>query len=222
MTSSVRRLPSSRKLDVPLARNLAEALVERHAWDCIPPQLSSDSLTVRRAALGDAFVGAYLHGSFGGGLRGRVERRRLPRPHDARADAEEETRLQAFHAELFADGVKPWAHAGVYDLKSEYGVTEELWFPEWEFKGNPWDNPELYQKWSPDNFVKNFKTPTLVTHGELDFRVPINQGLELFTALQRRNIPSKMVYFPDEGHWVLKPQNSKLWYQTVGIGSISG
>jgi len=64
--------------------------------------------------------------------------------------------------------------------------------------------------------VKNFKTPTLVTHGELDFRVPINQGLELFTALQRRGIPSKMVYFPDEGHWVLKPQNSRLWYQTVG------
>jgi dipeptidyl aminopeptidase/acylaminoacyl peptidase len=108
------------------------------------------------------------------------------------------------------------SHAGVYDLKSEYGVTEELWFPEWEFKGNPWDNPELYQKWSPDNFVKNFKTPTLVTHGELDFRVPINQGLELFTALQRRGIPSKMIYFPDEGHWVLKPQNSKLWYQAVG------
>jgi dipeptidyl aminopeptidase/acylaminoacyl peptidase len=108
------------------------------------------------------------------------------------------------------------SHAGVYDLKSEYGVTEELWFPEWEFKGNPWDNPEQYQRWSPDNFVKNFKTPTLVTHGELDFRVPINQGLELFTALQRRGVPSKMVYFPDEGHWVLKPQNSKLWYQTVG------
>ncbi len=108
------------------------------------------------------------------------------------------------------------SHAGVYDLKSEYGVTEELWFPEWEFKGNPWDNPELYQRWSPDNFVKNFKTPTLVTHGELDFRVPINQGLELFTALQRRGVPSKMVDFPDEGHWVLKPQNSKLWYQTVG------
>ena len=108
------------------------------------------------------------------------------------------------------------SHAGVYDLKSEYGVTEELWFPEWEFKGNPWDNPELYQRWSPDNFVKNFKTPTLVTHGELDFRVPINQGLELFTALQRRGVPSKMLYFPDEGHWVLKPQNSKLWYQTVG------
>ena len=108
------------------------------------------------------------------------------------------------------------SHAGVYNLESMYGVTEELWFPEWEFAGNPWDNPELYEKWSPNRFVKNFKTPTLVTHGELDFRVPINQGLELFTALQRRGIPSKMLYFPDEGHWVLKPQNSKLWYETVG------
>jgi dipeptidyl aminopeptidase/acylaminoacyl peptidase len=108
------------------------------------------------------------------------------------------------------------SHAGVYDLVSMYGVTEELWFPEWEFHGNPWDNPELYQKWSPNLFVKSFATPTLVSHGELDFRVPIGQGLELFTALQRRGIPSKLLYFPDEGHWVLKPQNSKLWYQTVG------
>ncbi|HEY6140435.1 MAG TPA: S9 family peptidase [Thermoanaerobaculia bacterium] len=108
------------------------------------------------------------------------------------------------------------SHAGVYDLVSMYGVTEELWFAEWEFHGNPWDNPELYQKWSPNQFVKNFATPTLVSHGELDFRVPIGQGLELFTALQRRGIPSKLLYFPDEGHWVLKPQNSKLWYQTVG------
>jgi dipeptidyl aminopeptidase/acylaminoacyl peptidase len=108
------------------------------------------------------------------------------------------------------------SHAGVYNLESMYGVTEELWFPEWEFGGNPWDNPELYEKWSPNKFVKNFKTPTLVTHGELDFRVPINQGLELFTALQKRGVPSKLLYFPDEGHWVLKPQNSKLWYRTVG------
>jgi dipeptidyl aminopeptidase/acylaminoacyl peptidase len=108
------------------------------------------------------------------------------------------------------------SHAGVYNLESMYGVTEELWFPEWEFAGNPWDNPELYEKWSPNKFVKNFATPTLVTHGELDFRVPINQGLELFTALQKRGIPSKLVYFPDEGHWILKPQNSKLWYSVVG------
>ncbi|MEO6258722.1 MAG: S9 family peptidase [Thermoanaerobaculia bacterium] len=108
------------------------------------------------------------------------------------------------------------SHAGVYNLESMYGVTEEIWFAEWEFKGNPWDNPELYDKWSPNKFVKNFRTPTLVTHGELDYRVPINQGLELFTALQRRGVPSKLLVYPDEGHWVLKPQNSRLWYATVG------
>jgi len=112
-------------------------------------------------------------------------------------------------------------HDGVYDLESMYGATEELWFPEWEFKGTPWDSPELYQKWSPNRFVKNFKTPTLVVHGELDYRVPVTQGMELFTALQRRGIPSRFLYFPDEGHWVLKPQNSKLWYQTV-IGWLDG
>lgn len=108
------------------------------------------------------------------------------------------------------------SHAGVYNLTSMYGVTEELWFPEWEFKGNPWDNPELYEKWSPHLYAKNFKTPTLVTHGELDFRVPIGEGFQLFTALQRRGVPSKLLYYPDEGHWILKPQNSKLWYQTTG------
>jgi dipeptidyl aminopeptidase/acylaminoacyl peptidase len=107
------------------------------------------------------------------------------------------------------------SHDGVYNLESEYGVTEELWFPEWEFKGNPWDNPEQYEKWSPHRYAKNFKTPTLVVQGELDFRVPVDQGLQLFTVLQRKGIPSKLLYFPDEGHWVLKPQNSKLWYATV-------
>src|SRR5436190_3293676 len=107
------------------------------------------------------------------------------------------------------------SHDGVYNLTSMYGVTEELWFPEWEFHGNPWDNPELYEKWSPHLFVKNFKTPTLVIHSELDYRVPIDQGLQLFTALQRRGVPSKLLYFPDEGHWVLKPRNSRLWYETV-------
>ncbi|HKR64134.1 MAG TPA: S9 family peptidase [Thermoanaerobaculia bacterium] len=108
------------------------------------------------------------------------------------------------------------SHAGVYNLESMYGVTEELWFPEWEFGGNPWDNPELYEKWSPHRFAKNFATPTLVSHGELDFRVPIGEGLQLFTALQRRGVPSRLLYFPDEGHWILKPQNSKVWFQTVG------
>ena len=95
-------------------------------------------------------------------------------------------------------------------------MTEELFFNEWEFKGTPWENPEMYERWSPYRFAKNFKTPTLVSHGELDFRVPIAEGFQLFTTLQRRGIPSKMVYFPDEGHWVLKPQNSKLWFATVG------
>jgi dipeptidyl aminopeptidase/acylaminoacyl peptidase len=107
------------------------------------------------------------------------------------------------------------SHAGVYDLQSEAGTTEELWFPKWEFQGFPWENPELYQKWSPSSYVKNFKTPTLVTHGEMDYRVPIGQGEELFTALQELKIPSKLVQFPDEGHWILKPQNSQFWYSTV-------
>jgi dipeptidyl aminopeptidase/acylaminoacyl peptidase len=106
------------------------------------------------------------------------------------------------------------SHAGVYDLVSEFGATEELWFPLWEFGGTPWDKPEQYAKYSPSNYVKDFKTPTLVIHGELDFRVPYTQGLELFTALQMQKIPSKLLIFPDEGHWVLKPQNSLLWYKT--------
>ena len=81
-------------------------------------------------------------------------------------------------------------------------------------RGTPWDNPDAYRKWSTSTYAKNFKTPTLVVQGGLDFRVPVNQGLELFTALQRRDVPSKLLYFPDEGHWVLKPQNSLLWYRT--------
>ncbi len=106
------------------------------------------------------------------------------------------------------------SHAGVFDLTSEARETEELWFPIWEFKGMPWDNPEMYAKWSPSAFVKDFKTPTLVMHGEIDYRVPVTQGLQLFTALQLQKVPSKLVLFPDEGHWVLKPQNSLLWYRT--------
>lgn len=104
------------------------------------------------------------------------------------------------------------SHDGVFDLRSMAGATEELWFPLWEFKGMPWENPEMYEKWSPSYFVKDFKTPTLVFHGEKDYRVPLDQGLQLFTALQMQKVPSKMVLFPDEGHWVLKPQNSVLWY----------
>ena len=106
------------------------------------------------------------------------------------------------------------SHAGVYDLRSEFGATEELWFPIWEFNGTPWDNPESYAKWSPSYFVKDFHTPTLVMHGEQDFRVPYTQGLQLYTALQMQKVPSKLVIFPDEGHWILKPQNTVLWYNT--------
>jgi dipeptidyl aminopeptidase/acylaminoacyl peptidase len=106
-------------------------------------------------------------------------------------------------------------HDGVFDLPSEARETEELWFPLWEFRGMPSDSPDQYTRWNPANYVQNFKTPTLVIHGELDYRVPVGQGLQLFTALQLHKIPSKLLVFPDEGHWVLKPQNSALWYHTV-------
>ena len=91
------------------------------------------------------------------------------------------------------------SHAGVYDLRSEFGATEELWFPLWEFKGTPWDNPEMYVRWSPSQFVKEFHTPTLVIHGELDFRVPYTQGLQLFTALQLQKVPSKLLHLSRRG-----------------------
>jgi dipeptidyl aminopeptidase/acylaminoacyl peptidase len=106
-------------------------------------------------------------------------------------------------------------HDGVFDLRSMYGATEELWFPEWEFRGPYWKQRELYEKWSPSNFVQNFKTPTLVVHSELDYRVPLEQGLGMFTALQRRGVPSRLMVFPDEGHWVLQPANSVRWYREV-------
>jgi dipeptidyl aminopeptidase/acylaminoacyl peptidase len=107
------------------------------------------------------------------------------------------------------------SHDGDFNLEADYGSTEELWFPEWELKGTPWTNREMYRKWSPHLFVTNFKTPTLVVHGQLDYRIDVSEGIGLFTTLQRLGVPSKMLYFPDEGHWVLKPQNSQLWYKTV-------
>ena len=107
------------------------------------------------------------------------------------------------------------SHAGLFDLASAVGETEELWFPLWEFRGLPWTTPEVYQRNSPSMFVKQFKTPTLITHGDLDYRVPVGQAMQLFTALQMSKVPSKLVLFPDEGHWILKPQNSLLWYRTV-------
>ncbi len=107
------------------------------------------------------------------------------------------------------------SHAGVYNLESMATATEEVWFPKWEFKGLPWENPVLYQRWSPNKFANNFNTPTLVTAGELDFRVPVDQSLQLFTTLQLKNVESKLIIFPDEGHWILKPQNSEFWYKNV-------
>lgn len=104
-------------------------------------------------------------------------------------------------------------HCGVYEFHSMYGTTEEVWFDEWEH-GIPWENAE-FGKWSPHQYAAKFKTPNLIIHNELDFRVPISQGLSLFTTLQRKGIPSKLLYFPDEGHWVLKPQNSELWHKTI-------
>jgi dipeptidyl aminopeptidase/acylaminoacyl peptidase len=113
------------------------------------------------------------------------------------------------------------SHDGMFDAESAFGTTEEDWFNIWEFKGHPWDyygkpdaeNP--YRKWSPSLYAKNFKTPTLVVHGQLDYRLDVSEGFQLFDTLQMLGVPSKMLYFPDEGHWVLKPQNSQLWWKTV-------
>jgi dipeptidyl aminopeptidase/acylaminoacyl peptidase len=108
------------------------------------------------------------------------------------------------------------SHAGVYDQTSMY-ATEELWFIEHDMQGTPWSNPESYKKWSASTFageLGKYKTPTLVIAGENDFRVPYTQSLEFFNTLQRQGVPSKLVIFPDEGHWVLKPQNSQFWYKT--------
>lgn len=104
-------------------------------------------------------------------------------------------------------------HDGVYNFDSMYGTTEEVWFDEWEH-GIPWETPD-YDKFSPHRYAANFKTPMLIIHNELDFRVPISEGQQLFTTLQRKGIPSKFLSFPDEGHWVLKPANSELWHKTI-------
>ena len=106
-------------------------------------------------------------------------------------------------------------HDGNLDERMAYYDTEELWFPEWDHGGTPWDHPEGYSEHNPIEHVGNWKTPMLVIHGALDYRVVDTQGMSTFTALQRRNIPSRFLYFPDENHWVLKPQNSELWHATV-------
>lgn len=106
-------------------------------------------------------------------------------------------------------------HDGNIDERMAYFDTEELWFPEWDHAGTPWDNPENYSKHNPIELVKNWKTPTLVIHGAKDFRVVDTQGMSTFTALRRRGIPARFLWLPDENHWVLKPQNSQRWHQEV-------
>jgi len=106
-------------------------------------------------------------------------------------------------------------HDGNIDELAAYYATEELWFPEWEHGGTAWDHPEGFTKQNPIDYVKNWKTPTLVVHGGQDFRVVDTEGLSTFTALQRKGVPSRLLYFPDENHWVLKPLDSKLWHDEV-------
>ncbi|MFT3669162.1 MAG: S9 family peptidase [Pseudoxanthomonas sp.] len=114
---------------------------------------------------------------------------------------------------------EPWKclvnHDGVFDIRSMGYVTEELWFTEWENGGTPYDVPKNVEKFNPVNHIANWRVPMLVVQGEKDYRVPVDQGLSTFTALQRKGIDSKLLYFPDENHWVLKPQNSILWHDTV-------
>ncbi len=117
----------------------------------------------------------------------------------------------AGHTQRFAVLV---SHDGDFDTAGSNLETEELWFARWEFQGWPW-NSKLYAKWSPMLSAGNFKTPMLVITSERDYRVPFGQGLQLFTALQVQGVPSKLLTFPDEGHWVLKPGNSSLWHNVV-------
>jgi len=107
------------------------------------------------------------------------------------------------------------AHDGDFNLSSFYGATEELWFPEHDLGGPPWTDRTDYERWSPDRFAAAMRTPELVVQGGLDFRIPDTEGMQAFTALQRQNVPSRFLYFPDEGHWVLKLQNQVVWWTTV-------
>jgi dipeptidyl aminopeptidase/acylaminoacyl peptidase len=105
------------------------------------------------------------------------------------------------------------AHGGVFNLEAMYGATEEIFFSDFEMKGSYWNQPEppSYAKFSPHQFIKNWDTPILVIHNEKDFRVPLTEGLQAFSAAQLKGLKSRFLYFPDEGHWVVKPQNSVLW-----------
>ena len=111
-----------------------------------------------------------------------------------------------------------FTHAGVYNLENMYGATEEVWFSEWEYGGPYWNKTAMdsvYRRWSPHLFAANFHTPHLVVVGEMDYRVPYTEGLSLFSALQRQGVPSRLIDFPDEGHWIGKPQNQRLWWSEV-------
>src|SRR2546427_145348 len=107
------------------------------------------------------------------------------------------------------------AHDGLFNPVNMAGTTEELWFVDWEFGGTPYANRALYEKWSPLNFVQNWKTPILIVHSQLDYRVDLSEGYQAFTAAKLQGVPSKFLYFPDEGHWVLRPRNRRLWWETV-------
>ena len=106
-------------------------------------------------------------------------------------------------------------HDGTFDQRMMYYSTEELWFPEWEMGGPYWQNAADYEKVNPVNYVDRWKTPMLVVHSALDYRIPVTQGIAAFNTLQRKGIPSQFLYFPDENHWILKPDNSILWHDTV-------
>ncbi|HXE83261.1 MAG TPA: S9 family peptidase, partial [Gemmatimonadales bacterium] len=106
-------------------------------------------------------------------------------------------------------------HDGVFNAASMSGSTEELWFTDWEFGGQLYKHRELYEKWSPLNHVSDWKTPLMVVHGQLDYRVDLSEGYQAFTAAKRMGLDAKFLYFPDEGHWVLRPRNRRIWWGTV-------
>jgi dipeptidyl aminopeptidase/acylaminoacyl peptidase len=123
--------------------------------------------------------------------------------------------MAGHYADRFAAFI---SHSGIYNTESMNLATEELWFPRWEFQGWPWENAQtkaLWQRMSPHNAAQNFKKPMLVSHGELDYRVPFTEGIQLYQTLQLRQVPSEFLVWPDEGHWVLKPQNSQAWHKAV-------
>jgi len=114
---------------------------------------------------------------------------------------------------------QPWKclvnHDGVFDTRAMGFETEELWFTEWENGGTPWENPAAYERFNPVNHVQNWRVPMLVVQGDLDFRIPTAQSLATFNALQRQGIPSRLLFFPNENHWVLRGHNSMQWHRTV-------